>query len=110
MARTIGCRNEPSHIGWQMNYPYAMGWFGAHGGLRGVGRVDKLLGVAMPALFIYGRRKPFMFHSERWLDQLGRAPGCAVLALDTGHWVMRQKPAEFNACVRAWLDRSTSLV
>lgn len=110
MARAIGCRNEPERIGWQMNYPYAMGWFGEHGGLRGVARVDKLLGVDMPALYIYGRRKPFMFHSERWVEQLTRAPGCEVLALDTGHWVMRQKPAEFNACVRAWLDRSTSLV
>ena len=109
MARAIGCRNDPAHIGWQMNYPYAMGWFGEHGGLRGLARVDKLLGVDIPALYVYGRRKPFMFHSERWLDQLTRAPGCEVLALETGHWVMRQKPAEFNACVRAWLDRSTSL-
>lgn len=108
MARGMGCRNEPERIGWQMNYPYAMGWFGAHGGLRGVARVDKLLGVDMPALFIYGRRKPFMFHSERWIAHLADAPGCEVLALDTGHWVMRQKPTEFTACVRAWLDRSTA--
>jgi cis-3-alkyl-4-acyloxetan-2-one decarboxylase len=108
MARSIGCRSEPARIGWQMNYPYAMQWFGAHGGLRVVARVDKLLGVSMPALYIYGRRKPFMFHSARWIEQLTQAPGCEVLALDTGHWVMRQKPAEFNACVRAWLDRATA--
>lgn len=110
MARAIGCRNEPGRIAWQMNYPYAMGWFGAYGGLRGVARVDKLLGVEIPALYIYGRRKPFMFHSERWVEKLTHAPGCEVLALDTGHWVMRQQPTEFNACVRAWLDRSTSLI
>lgn len=108
MARTIGCRNPPERIGWQMNYPYAMQWFGAHGGLRGVARVDKLLGVDIPALYIYGRRKPLMFHSARWVEQLTQAAGCEVLALDTGHWVMRQKPAEFNACVCAWLDRSIS--
>ncbi len=107
MARSIGCRNAPEHIGWQMNYPYAMGWFGAYGGLRGVARVDKLLGRRLPALFIYGRRKPFMFHSERWLEHLAAEPGCAVQGLDTGHWVMRQKPLEFNACVRAWLDHAT---
>jgi pimeloyl-ACP methyl ester carboxylesterase len=106
MARSIGCRNPPAHIGWQMNYPYAMGWFGAFGGLRGVARVDHLLGSRLPALYIYGRRKPFMFHSARWLEQLAVSPGCTVHAMDTGHWVMRQKPAEFNACVRAWLDRS----
>ncbi|WP_137919723.1 alpha/beta hydrolase [Hydrogenophaga sp. 2FB] len=108
MARKMGCRNPPEHITWQMNYPYAMGWFGEQGGLRGVARVDKLLGISMPALYIYGRRKPFMFHSEAWVAQLTQAPGCEVLALDTGHWVMRQKPLEFNACVRAWLDTSTS--
>ncbi len=109
MARKMGCRNPPEHIGWQMNYPYAMGWFGEKGGLRGVARVDKLLGSKMPALYIYGRRKPFMFHSEAWVAQLTRAPGCEVLALDTGHWVMRQKRVEFNACVRAWLDTSLSV-
>ena len=107
MARQVGCRTEPSAIGWQMNYPYAMGWFGAFGGLRGLARVDRLLGHRLPALFIYGRRKPFMFHSRSWLEQLAGAPGCAVQGLDTGHWVMRQKPLEFNTCVRAWLDSST---
>ncbi|QHE85669.1 alpha/beta fold hydrolase [Hydrogenophaga sp. BPS33] len=106
MARQIGCRNPPEQIAWQMNYPYAMLWLGEEGGLRGAARVDRLLGIKIPALFIYGRRKPFMFHSEDWVAQLQRAPGCEVLALDTGHWVMRQKPAEFNACVRAWLDIS----
>jgi pimeloyl-ACP methyl ester carboxylesterase len=105
MARAIGCRNPPERVGWQMNYPYAMQWFGSLGGMRGVARVDKLLGVDMPALYIYGRRKPFMFHSASWIEQLTQAPGCEVLALDTGHWVMRQKPLEFNTCVRAWLDR-----
>lgn len=108
MARAIGCRNDPARIGWQMNYPYAMGWFGEQGGLRGVARVDKLLGIDIPALYIYGRRKPFMFHSARWIEQLAHAPGCKVIALDTGHWVMHQKPVAFNAGVRAWLDRSTS--
>lgn len=106
MARTIGCRTPPEQIGWQMNHPYAMGWFGMHGGLRGLAPVDQLLGHALPALYIYGRRKPFMFHSPQWLAQLAAAPGCAVQGMDTGHWVMRQNPAAFNTCVRHWLDRA----
>ncbi|MGE0098294.1 MAG: alpha/beta fold hydrolase [Hydrogenophaga sp.] len=110
MARAIGCRNAPEQIAWQMNYPYAMGWFGTMGGLRELARVDHVLGVTLPALYIYGRRKPFMFHSARWLDQLAATPGCEVKGMDTGHWVMRQKPVEFNACVRTWLDHSTSAV
>jgi len=27
-----------------------------------------------------------------------------VVGFDAGHWLMRQKPAEFNAAVRTWLD------
>ena len=105
MARQIGCRTPAHQIGWEMNYPYAMQWFGEEGGLRGVARIDKLVGESLPALFVYGRRKPFMFHSARWVRQLNRTPGCAAHSLETGHWVMKQRPAEFTALVRAWLER-----
>jgi pimeloyl-ACP methyl ester carboxylesterase len=103
MARQIGCRTPPEQIGWQMNYPYAMQWFGSFGGLRGVARVDQLLGPQLPTLFFFGKRKPFMFHSARWLAQLATAPGCEVKGLDAGHWMMKQKPAEFNGTLRSWL-------
>jgi len=103
MARTIGCRNDPQLIGWEMNYPYAMGWFKSHGGLHGMAPVRKLMGESLPGLFIYGRRKPFMFHSAAWLRHLGRQPGCAARGLEAGHWLMKQKPAEFNALVKGWL-------
>jgi pimeloyl-ACP methyl ester carboxylesterase len=106
MAHTMGCRTAPEHIGWPMNYPYAMQWLGAYGGLRGVARVAQVLGPKLPTLFIFGKRKPFMFHSARWLAALATTPGCAVYGLDTGHWVMRQQPARFNACVRSWLDQA----
>ncbi len=104
MARWVGWRGEPSTVHWVMNYPYAMQWFGSLGGLRGVARVDKVLGPVLPTLFIYGRRKPFMFHSQRWVDTLNATPGCRAVGMDTGHWVMRERPDEFNAQVRAWLD------
>jgi cis-3-alkyl-4-acyloxetan-2-one decarboxylase len=106
MARKIGCRTPPERIGWQMNYPYAMQWWGSYGGLRGVARVDRLLGPRLPTLFVFGKRKPFMFHSARWLAQLATTPGCEVHGLDAGHWMMKQRPAEFNATVRAWLDQA----
>jgi len=103
MARSIGCRNDPQSMGWEMNYPYAMTWFKAFGGMRGLAPVDKLIGEQLPGLYVYGRRKPFMFHSSRWVRHLNRTTGCAAKSLDTGHWVMRQKPAEFNAVVKDWL-------
>ncbi len=104
MARTIGCRTPPERMGWQMNYPYAMQWFGSYGGLRGVARVDKVFGPQIPTLFCFGRRKPFMFHSPRWLAALGTTPGSQVKGFDAGHWLMFQKPALFHTAVRAWLD------
>lgn len=109
MAHTIGCRTAPEHIGWQMNYPYAMQWFGSLGGLRGVARVAQVLGPQLPTLFFFGKRKPFMFHSPRWLAALGTTPGCGVQGFDAGHWLMRQKPALFNASVRTWLDQETKV-
>jgi pimeloyl-ACP methyl ester carboxylesterase len=108
MARSVGCRNDAERVVWQMNYPYAMQWLGALGGLRGLLPVESLLGASMPALYLYGQRKPFMFHSPGWVEQLARTPGCAVHALETGHWVMRHKPEEFNSIVRSWLDQGNS--
>jgi pimeloyl-ACP methyl ester carboxylesterase len=80
-----------------------MGWFGLFGGLGRMAAVDKLIGEKLPGLYVYGRRKPFMFHTSRWVRQLNRTTGCAAHSLDTGHWVMRQKPAEFNAILKDWL-------
>lgn len=104
MAHTIGCRTAPEHIGWQMNYPYAMQWFGSHGGLRRLQRADHVMGPVIPILFMFGRRKPFMFHSPRWLAALATTPGCAVHGFDAGHWLMKQQPAAFNRVLRQWLD------
>jgi pimeloyl-ACP methyl ester carboxylesterase len=108
MARTMGCRTPPEQIGWQMNHPYAMQWLGSYGGLRGVARVDRVLGPQLPTLFLFGKRKPFMFHSARWLAALATTPGCGVEGFDAGHWLMCQQPARFNASVRSWLDEATS--
>lgn len=108
MARRVGCRAPSARIGWPMNYPYAMQWFGACGGLRGVARVDKVFGPRIPTLFCFGTRKPFMFHSARWLAALAATPGCRVQGFDAGHWLMLQKPAEYHAAVRGWLDESTA--
>jgi len=107
MAHQIGCRTAPEQMGWQMNYPYAMQWFGSFGGLRGVARVDKVFGPRIPTLFLFGRRKPFMFHSPHWLAALGTTPGCQVQGFDAGHWLMRQKPEQFTAIVRVWMDQAT---
>jgi len=59
-------------------------------------------------LYLYGQRKPFMFHSPAWIDALARRPGSRVVGLRTGHWVMLDQPQEFIAAVSDWLDATAT--
>jgi pimeloyl-ACP methyl ester carboxylesterase len=101
MAKRIRCRTALQKIGAQMGYPYAMRWFGTAGGF---GELAPVGALSCPFLYLYGERKAFMFHSPEWIAQLQSRPHCAVHAMPTGHWVMLDKPAQFAACVRAWLE------
>ncbi len=102
IAGAMGCRSDPARIGAQMNYPYHVRWFGSFGSFRGMARVEPLA----PMLYIYGRRKPFMFHSLRWLEKLAATPGCEAHGFATGHWVMTRAPEAFNEQVLDWLQRT----
>jgi pimeloyl-ACP methyl ester carboxylesterase len=96
MARWLRCPAEPARIGAQMNYPYWLQWTG---GYRGRVRLDP----PCPMLYLYGTRKPFLFHSKAWADALAARPGCRVVPMRTGHWLMCNDPAGFNAAVNDWL-------
>lgn len=97
MARALRCRADPALIGWHMNYPYFLQWTGGY-------RVRTRFEPHCPVLFIYGRRKPFMFHSPHWAATVAALPGGAVREFRTGHWVMVEQPEAFNRCVGDWLD------
>jgi pimeloyl-ACP methyl ester carboxylesterase len=99
MARWLRCPTDASSISYKMNYPYAMQWFGTAGGFKQASPIH----LTMPLLFVYGERKPFMFHSDKWLEKVAAQPGSAVQGLPCGHWVMISRPEAFHACVRAWL-------
>jgi pimeloyl-ACP methyl ester carboxylesterase len=99
MAAAMRCPAPPQTIGAQMGYPYAVQWFGVKGGFGAVRPFDP----AVPMLYLYGQRKPFMFHSQAWIDALARRPGSRVVGLRTGHWVMLDKAEDFNAEVARWL-------
>ena len=60
---------------------------------------------ACPMLFIYGKRKPFMFHAQSWIDALLADPHNQAVPFDTGHWVMTRQPERFNQVVSAWLSQ-----
>ncbi|MBP8150328.1 MAG: alpha/beta hydrolase, partial [Limnohabitans sp.] len=99
MARWLRCPTDPATITHKMNYPYAMQWFGTARGFKGAAQVQ----LPMPLLFVFGERKPFMFHSAKWLEKVAATPGSAVQGLPCGHWVMISRPEAFHARVRRWL-------
>jgi len=102
MARVLRCPADPRSIGSHMGYPYAVSWLGVAGGLRGLRSFDP----HCPMLYLYGERKPFMFHSRAWIERLAARPGSRVLGLPTGHWVMIGRRREFNDAVLSWLDET----
>jgi cis-3-alkyl-4-acyloxetan-2-one decarboxylase len=100
VARWARAPADASTLGWQMNWPYYLTWFGGRDALP---RHSLPFRPACPMLFVYGKRKPFSFHSSAWAEDLGRRPGCRVEACDTGHWVMCEAPERFHRIVREWL-------
>lgn len=99
MARRLRAPAPAAAIDARMGYPYAVQWFKVQGGFGPLRAFDP----QVPMLFIYGERKPFLFHSQAWLDRIAANPASRVIALPTGHWVMVQRRQEFNAAVLAWL-------
>ena len=97
MARLAGAPGDPASIGSRMGYPYHVQW------VRRGYRQARSFRPACPMLFIYGRRKPFMFHSSAWAAEVAAVPGNRVLAFDTGHWVMVAEAERFNREVSDWL-------
>ena len=99
VARVLRCPTDRRTIHSGMGYPYAVRWLGAAGGLQGL----RLFEPQVPMLFLYGERKPLMFHSQAWAQQLAARPKSRVLGFATGHWVMIGREREFNAVLAEWL-------
>jgi pimeloyl-ACP methyl ester carboxylesterase len=99
MARQLRAPAAPEHIGVHMNYPYDIAWTGSYGSFKAL----RPFNPTCPMLYVYGTRKPVMFHSPAWVAALKQRPGCAVEAFETGHWVMAAQPEGFNQVVRDWL-------
>jgi pimeloyl-ACP methyl ester carboxylesterase len=57
-----------------------------------------------PFYYAYATRKPMMFHSPRWIEQLLKNPDNKVQPFDCSHWIMIDKADEFNASVAEWLS------
>lgn len=55
-----------------------------------------------PVLYLYGDRKPFQFHSDRWLQLVEQSGGKAV-GVGAGHWLQEACADEVNALISDWL-------
>lgn len=68
---------------------------------------DRLLGHYIPhcpILYVYGKRKPVMFHSQTWLDRVARSGGESIGMDNAGHWLMETNAQELNAHLLSWLS------
>ena len=99
VARAARAPADASAVHCGMNYPYDILWTGSHGSYRDAVAFEP----TWPMLFIYGARKPFLFHSPAFAAALAARADCRVLEFDTGHWVMSEQPKRFNDAVRGWL-------
>lgn len=55
-----------------------------------------------PVLFLWGERKPVMFHSDRWLKIVSDAGGESEGIAGAGHWFMETHPEIVNTRIRDW--------
>lgn len=100
MAGILKVPSPRQHIYSGMNYPYYILTAGNIGSYRALVPFKP----RVPMLFIYGIRKPFMFHSGPWAEMLAARKGSKVVAFNTGHWPMVSEPERFNQVVLDWLD------
>lgn len=56
-----------------------------------------------PVLFMYGAKKPVMFHSERWLNIVEKSGGRIDCIEEAGHWLMESHPERVNEAIARWL-------
>ena len=94
---------QRAQIRSRYNYPYYYFWRDT---LHPWNR-SRLLGryrPSCPVLYLFGERKPLMFHSQKWLqivaDSGGRTEGIA----GAGHWLMETHAEVVNELIGDWFS------
>jgi pimeloyl-ACP methyl ester carboxylesterase len=94
-------RRQISELRSRCNYPYFYFWRGML-----LPRWKRsLLGYykpGCPLLYLYGKRKPVMFHSERWLKIVSESGGRSEGIDGAGHWFMETHPDIVNRAIADW--------
>lgn len=105
MAKALNAPGDPETITSAMTYSYYWKWSRALTG-RPLGHLP--IDITCPLLFVYGKKKPGMFHSQPWEEKMDALPGNKVVAFDTRHWVMSEQPEAFNKLAVEWLNSHQS--
>lgn len=98
LAGAMGAPMQREQINSWMNYPYRNVWRDIFSGRAKTQTADYWPRV--PLLFVYGKKKPFPFHSRKWIEHV-ESTGGKVVGLDCDHWVSRD-PA-FAEILEGWL-------
>ena len=102
-AKRVRAPADPATIGSRMNYPYWIQW-----SLGGDSYAEvRPFEPVVPTLFVHGTDKPFALHSPGWAERVDAAPGSRAVAMDAGHWMMRDRPDGLNALLLDWLDATS---
>lgn len=101
MARVLGYRGDRTQVHAGMTYPYYHQWTAPWRSYAGLRRFQP----GCPVFYAFGERKPLMFHTPSWVEQLAQDPRNRVMPFDTGHWVTVAAAERFNAAVADWLAR-----
>lgn len=101
LAKAIGAPLERDQIHSWMNYPYRNAWWEL---FSGAGNELENYWPECPVLFVYGKEKPFPFHSKKWKEHI-ESNGGRIVGLDCGHWV----PVDpgFLPVLDEWLEESS---
>ena len=104
MVRVAGACAEPGLVHSGMNYGYYLKYKSA---LLGRSQGEAPFEPSCPMLFLYGRNKPTMFHSDAFVERLNRTPGSKAVGYDAGHCLKLEPPAEVAREIRQWMRAIT---
>ena len=83
------------------NYPYFYFWQGMLLPWKRDGILQRYQ-PRCPVVYLYGIRKPFQFHSKRWVEMVADSGGFAR-GIDAGHWLQERRAEAVNALLVGWL-------
>jgi pimeloyl-ACP methyl ester carboxylesterase len=100
-AKMSRASSDPSELDAWMNYPYRNMWADLVSGRAR--ELTRGYWPTCPLLFVYGEKKPFPFHDEKWVQHV-RKVGGTVVGLPCGHWVPRHP--DFVGVLSRWLGET----